>query len=114
MPRWQRAYIIATCAIIGFAFAYAACDWGQWPKLVYLPVPAAFTFAPPSQAITISYWGILAWGAGGAASGAITGVILVRIASRPWPDRVLRLFGAWAITAILVTGFYYTWNAWPW
>ena len=25
MPRWQRAYVLATCALIGGAFAYAAC-----------------------------------------------------------------------------------------
>jgi hypothetical protein len=114
MPRWQRAYIIATCAIIGFAFAYAACDWGQWTKLVYLPTTGELTLAPPPGAITIPYWGMLAWGAGGAATGAVIAVILVRIAARPWPDRVLGLFGAWAITAILLAGSYYTWSLWPW
>lgn len=114
MPRWQRGYIIAACAIIGFAFAYAACDWGQWPKLVYLPITGELTMSPPSGAITIAYWGTLLWGVGGAACGALAGVLLVRIVHRPWPDRVLGLFGAWAITAILLAGGYYTWSLWPW
>src|SRR3954468_17516476 len=76
MPRWQRGYIIATCAIIGFAFAYAACDWGQWPKLVYLPITGELTMSPPTGAISIVYWGSLLWGLGGAACGALVGVLL--------------------------------------
>jgi hypothetical protein len=114
MQRWQRAYVIATCAIIGGAFAYAACDWGRWPKLVYLPFTGEFTLTPPPGAISIMYWGLLAWGLGGAACGALIGALLVAIVRRPWPDRALQLFGAWAITAILLTGLYYTWNLWPW
>jgi hypothetical protein len=112
--RWQRAYVIATCAIIGGAFAYAACDWGQWPKLVYLPVTGELTFSPPPGAITIAYWGMLLWALGGAACGALAGAVLVRLVRRPWSDRALQLFGAWAITAVLLTGLYYTWNLWPW
>jgi hypothetical protein len=33
---------------------------------------------------------------------------------KPWPERTLQLFGAWAITAIVLAGSYYTWNLWPW
>jgi hypothetical protein len=114
MVRWQRAYVIATCAIIGGAFAYAACDWGQWPKLVYLPISGELTMSPPPGAIAITYWGMLLWGLGGAACGALVGAGLVRAVRRPWSDRTLQLFGAWAITAVLLTGLYYTWNLWPW
>jgi hypothetical protein len=114
MPRWQRAYVIATSAIIGAAFAYAACDWGQWPKLIYLPVTGEFTMSPPPGAITIVYWGVLAWGVGGAVTGALVGAVLVRLFPKSWPERALQLFGAWAITAVLLTGLYYTWSLWPW
>jgi hypothetical protein len=114
MPRWQRAYVIATCAIIAGAFAYAACDWGQWPRLAYRPLTGELTLHAPAGAITITYLGVVAWGLGGAAVGALVGVMLCAIAKRPWPDRALHLFGAWAITAILLTGSYYTWNLWPW
>jgi hypothetical protein len=114
MPRWQRAYVIATCAIIAGAFAYAACDWGQWPKLVYLPVTGDFTMSPPPGAITVVFWGVFAWGVGGAATGALVGALLVRLFPRSWPERALQLFGAWAITAVLLTGLYYTWSLWPW
>ena len=115
MPRWQRAYVIAMCAIIGAAFAYAACDWGQWPKLVYAPLSGELMTKPPANAITIVYLGVVAWGLGGAAIGAIVGGILCALTkTKPWPERALQLFGAWAITGIVLAGSYYTWSLWPW
>lgn len=114
MPAWQRAYIIATCAIIGGAFAYAANDWGHWPKLIYRPLTGDLAMSAPPGAITIGYFGIIAWGLGGAAVGSLVGAMLCAIVKKPWPDRVLHLFGAWSITAIVLAGSYYTWNLWPW
>jgi hypothetical protein len=114
MPRWQRAYVIATCAIIGGAFAYAACDWGQWPRLTYLPVTGELTMSPPAGAVAIPFWGVVLWGLGGAVTGVLVGALLVRLFPKSWPARALQLFGAWAITAVLLTGLYYTWSLWPW
>ena len=113
MSRANRAYVIAMCALIGGAFAYAACEWGRWPRLTYLPLSGELTFAPTTQ-VSIQYFGIVAWGLGGAICGAGVGAILCRIAPRTWPDRILHLFGAWAITAILLAGGYFTWTLWPW
>jgi hypothetical protein len=114
MPRWQRAYVIAACAVIGGAFAYAACDWGQWPRLAYLPLSGELTFHAPAGAIAITYPGVVAWGLGGAACGALVGAALCAIVRKAWPERALLLVGAWAITAILLAGAYYTWSLWPW
>ena len=47
-------------------------------------------------------------------SGALAGALLSKIFPRPWSDLVLRLFGAWAITAVLLAGGYFTWSLWPW
>lgn len=113
MPRDQRAYLIAMCAIIGAAFAYAACEWGHWPRITYLPLRGEFTLES-SPAISIVYLGIVAWGLGGLVGGALVGAVLSKIFPRRWPDLVLRLFGAWAITAILLSGSYFTWSLWPW
>ena len=113
-PRWQRAFVIACCALIGGAFAYAACDWGRWPVLSYLPQIGELTFSPPPGAIAITYLGVVAWGLGGLACGALVGALLCTIAKRPWSPRMLQRFGAWAITAILLAGAYYTWNLGPW
>jgi hypothetical protein len=114
MPRWQRAYVVATCALIGAAFAYAACDWGHWPTLIYLPLRGELTLAPPDGAIAISYLGDVAWGLGGLTAGALVGALLCAITRKPWPDRALQLFGAWALTALVLTGSYFTWSLWPW
>jgi hypothetical protein len=114
VPRWQRAYAIATCALIGAAFAYAACDWAHWPRLTLLPLSGAWTTSPPPNAIAISYLGTVLWGAGGLAAGALAGAGLCRIARAPLSDRMLLLLGAWAISANLLVGAYYTWSVWPW
>jgi hypothetical protein len=113
MSRAHRAYVIAMCAIIGGAFAYAACDWGHWPHLIYLPLSDRVVLEP-TAAIAIHYFGLVAWGAGGACVGAVIGGILCRAVPRTWPPRVYQLFGAWAITAIVLAGGYFTWNLWPW
>jgi len=113
MPRDQRAYVIAMCAIIGAAFAYAACEWGSWPRLTYLPLRGEVTLGG-GGAITIVYLGIVAWGVGGLVCGALVGAILCRLAPRPWTERTLHLFGAWAIAALLLAGGYFTWSLWPW
>ena len=73
-----------------------------------------FTLHPPAGALAITYLGSVAWALGGAACGLIVGAALCALVKHPWPDRWLRLFGAWAITAILLAGSYETWNLWPW
>jgi hypothetical protein len=114
MPIAQRAYVIATCAIIGGAFAYAASAWGDWPRLRYVPLTGELTFSSSVPPTAIVYLGLVLWGLGGTLVGALVGAVLVRIFPRPWTDRTFHLFGAWAITAILLAGGYYTWSLWPW
>jgi hypothetical protein len=113
MIRWQRAYLIATCAIIGAAFAYAACDWGHWPELRYFPLQERASFGN-GPGISMPYAGIVLWGFGGLVVGALVGVALGRLVPRAWSARTLHLFGAWSITALVLAGTYYMWNLWPW
>ena len=113
MSRAHRAYVIAMCGAIGGAFAYAACDWGHWPHLVYLPLHGRLALASRSP-LAIHYLGLVAWGAGGACAGALVGALACRARRRTWPPAVYRLLGAWAITALLLAGGYFTWNLWPW
>jgi len=113
MSRAHRAYVIAMSAIIGGAFAYAACDWGRWPHLIYLPLEGRVVLATTST-VAIHYLGLVAWGLGGACTGAVLGAILCRVRPAPWPASVYRLLGAWAITAIVLAGGYFTWSLWPW
>ena len=113
MSRAHRAYVIAMCAIIGGAFAYAACDWGRWPHLIYLPLSGRVVLET-GAAVAIHYLGLVAWGAGGFCAGALVGATLCRVVPRPWSAQAYRLFGAWAITAIVLAGGYFTWSLWPW
>src|SRR6188474_1975324 len=94
MSRAHRAYVVAMCAVIGGAFAYAACDWGHWPHLIYSPLAGRFVMGP-TQAVAIHYVGLIAWGIGGACSGALVGAVLCRIWPRTWPAATYQLFGAW-------------------
>lgn len=114
MPRWQRAYAIATCALIGAALAYALCDWARWPRLTYLPLRGGVVMDAPADALSMNYLGVVAWGLGGAACGALVAALGARAWRRPLPPIVLQLLGAWAITAILLAGAYYTFSVWPW
>jgi hypothetical protein len=112
-PRWQRAYLIACCAIIGGAFAYWVPSWAEAPILAYLPIERAWTFSPPAHTVAMVYVGLLLWGAAGALVGALVGAASARLWRRPLSAAALRLFGAWAFSAIVLTGWYYTWALWP-
>lgn len=114
MPRGQRAYVIATCAIIAAMFAYAAAAWGDWPRLRYVPLSGEWTFSSSTPPTAMAYWGLVLWGIGGAACGALVGATVIRMVPRVWTDRTLHLLGAWTITAILLAGGYFTWSLWPW
>ncbi len=111
MPRWQRGYIIAMCAIIGAAFAYAACDWARWPRLTYMPLRGEWALSSSPAATAITYPGVVAWGLGGLATGALVGALVCRFRIS---ERLIALLGAWAITAVLLAGAYETWSVWPW
>ena len=113
MSRAHRAYVIAMCAVIGGAFAYAACDWGRWPHLTYHPLTGAWALGSTSP-LAVHYPGLVAWGLGGACAGALVGAVACALAPRPWPAQLYRLLGAWALTAIALAGGYFTWTLWPW
>lgn len=110
-PRWQRAYVIATCAIIGAAFAYAACDWARWPRVTYLAVRGEWSLTSMPAPTAVTYLGVVLWGLGGLAVGALAGSFLCRLKIS---ERFIILLGAWAITAVLLAGAYDTWSVWPW
>ena len=115
MPRYQRAFVIVVCALIGASFAYAACDWGQWPRAAYLPLTGELTFHPAMGSVMMLYVGIIAWGVGGAACGVLVGTAVCAVRKKPVPEQLLQVAGAWAIAAIVLAGGYYTWLlVFPW
>lgn len=114
MPRWQLRYAIACCAIIGWSTAYALASWNRWTRLFYDPITRDFTWrATAPSPLPIDYWGLVAWGAGGAVAGAAVALAASRLHRRALPQPVLVLLGAWALTAFLYAGTYFTWSLWP-
>ncbi len=114
MPAWQRTYLVACSAVIGFALAYALCDYASWPRAVYAPLEGAVRLErPPIGRNEVSYLGVVAWGAGGALLAALAAFAFARLVRRPLSSRALRILGAWAVTAVLLAGAFHTWSLWP-
>ena len=114
MPTWQRRYVVACAAVVGFCLAYAACDYAEWSRLAYLPHERSWTWiAGPPGAAASTYLGTALWGVCGAvvAGGAVW--LAARVVRRGLSSRWLDLAGAWAGAAFLFAGAYYTWNLWP-
>ena len=113
MPRWQRAYLTLCAAIVGFALAYFACDFGRWTRLLYDPWQRAWHWSDAPGPHDMVYFGTILWGLAGAAlvggaSWLICGRVRHELGSR-WN----LLPAAWALTAFAFTGLYYTWNLRP-
>ncbi len=114
MPAWQRTYLVACSAVIGFALAYALCDFAGWPRAIYAPLEGAVRLErPPVGKNEVSYLGVVAWGAGGALVAGLLAFALSRALRRPLSSRLCRLLGAWALTAVLLAGAFHTWSLWP-
>jgi hypothetical protein len=115
MPRWQRAYVCATCAVIGFILAYVLCDFGTWPRLIHYPYDGSFDVAPGPQGgrVGMAYVGMFLWGIGGGLVGGGIGAAVTLVWRRPLPQQAFGLLAAWTLTAFFLGGTYYTWNLWP-
>jgi hypothetical protein len=114
VPTWQRIYLAACCAVIGFGAAYALCEYGAWPRLAYDPVAGSLYVArPPLGQVPIGFFGLVAWGVGGAAVAGGGALLAAAALRRPIGDRWLRLLGAWALTVAALCGLFETWNLWP-
>lgn len=114
MPAWQRTYLVACAAVIGFALAYALCDYAGWPRAVYAPVEGSLRLEPPPIGRNeVGYLGMVAWGAGGALVAGLAALAVARSLGRPLASRSLRIVGAWALTAVLLSGAFHTWSLWP-
>ena len=114
VPRWQRTYLIACCAVIGFAVASSLSEYAQWPRVVIAPVAGeARLDRPPIARLELGYVGLVLWGAGGAVVGGGAAALLAALRPRPLNDRALRILGGWALTAVALAGAFFTWSLWP-
>ncbi len=114
VPRWQRIYLTSCAAAICFCLAYLASDFGQWPRLTYFPYEGVWRwFRTPPGTVPMNYVGTFMWGVVGLAAGATLGFFGCRLCQGSLSDRVLRMWGGWALSAFVFVGLYFTWNLWP-
>ncbi|HTM21456.1 MAG TPA: hypothetical protein VL172_13140 [Kofleriaceae bacterium] len=113
MPRWQRSYLVLCAAVIGFALAYFACDFGGWTRLAYDPWARSWRWTDRPTPFDSLYWGTILWGLAGAAAFAAVAWLACRRAGRELSARWNLLAAAWALTAFAFIGLYFTWNLWP-
>jgi hypothetical protein len=104
VPPSQRRYAIVCCAIVGWCLAYALASWSRWTRLMYDPLAREWSFSTrTSGPVPIDYWGLVAWGIGGAVVGVALALIGSALWRRPLPRLVQGLLGAWA----------FMWTLWP-
>lgn len=114
MPTWQRGYLTACVAVIAGALTYVLCDFGAWPKWIYLPYDRSWIVAARSPDASGSvYLGMIAWGLLGTVVGGGLAWVGLGVRTKPVGRRLLRLSGAWAITAFAFGAVYFTWSLWP-
>ncbi len=101
-------------ALAGGALAYLLCDFGKWPMLMYEVYGREWLVAskPPAPSVMV-YPGMMLWGFCGAMTSAALGVAVGQRRRKALSEATLRLAGAWAITAVLVTALYFLWGLWP-
>lgn len=116
--KWQFGYLAACAAVVFGSLAYFLCDFGAWPRLMYLPYEREWIVAsalPSSSAMV--YPGMLVWGAAGAFFGAaatlVVGIVRNRGGERPLRPATLHLWAAWSLTAFSFTALYFFWGLWP-
>ena len=114
IPRWQRAHLTACAFLITYALTYVAVDYLGLPRPVYQPHLRRFVVTSNRPGpLEMGYVGGWAWALGLAL--VVAGVLALALGRRRAPvgSRALGLATAWAITALLVAGAYYTWHNWP-
>lgn len=113
MPTWQRRFLIACAAVIGYCVGYVVCDFGELQKLTYDPIERSWLFTAQPTSMSMAYPGMVLWGLGGAVVAGGLMYVASRVVDREMPGQVDSLMGAWALTAFGYAGVYYTWGLWP-
>ncbi|MSP58963.1 MAG: hypothetical protein EXR72_01250 [Myxococcales bacterium] len=105
-----RAYLAACAAAVGFALGYALPVYAHLQNLYYDPIARQLLVGAWPGPVPMGYLGQILYGLGA----ALIAVGIIRVVVRRAPSAtVIALAGAWALTAIVLVGAYFTWNNWP-
>ena len=112
----ERAYLVGTGAMIGFALAYALPSVAGLPLVIYEPLAHRFSLGLPAGGVTLGYFGQVLWGLLGGLLGSLLGAGMGFGAARrgrSLTEATSILAAAWALTALALVGAYFTWLNWP-
>ena len=112
MERAERVYFVVCAALIGFALAYALPSYAHFRNYFYDPIAHRWLWTNTPGPVPMGYYGLQVWGLSGALFSAGIASLATRF-MRPASERGHILWGAWALTALLIVLAYFTWNNWP-
>jgi hypothetical protein len=107
-----RVYFVSCAALIGFAICYALPIYAHLPLHYYDGVAHRWLWTAAAGPLPMGYYGEQAWGIAGALLCAGIASVITRL-MKPPSERAYVLWGAWALTALVVVLGYFTWNNWP-
>jgi hypothetical protein len=114
VPTWQRAYACACAGVIGWCLVYWLADYAKLPRAFQDPASGAWRLvAEPPASSWSGYVGLWLWGLCGGAVATLTALAALRLRRTPLTDRTLALWLAWAATAFLFVGVWFTWHNRP-
>jgi hypothetical protein len=107
-----RIYFVVCAAAIGFALAYALPLYAHLAHHYYDPIAHRWIWTANPGPVPMGYYGqqLFAW-AGALLAAGIASVVTCFLG--PPSERAQLLWGAWALTALVVVLGYFTWNNWP-
>lgn len=114
MPTWQRTYVAVCAGVVAFCLIYVAVDYAHLPHLFYYQLERVWRFEARGQgSLPSGYVGLWAWALVAGVAAAVVAAALTRLRPRPLGEGALTLALAWAGTAFVIAGAYFTWNNWP-
>ncbi|HJZ86530.1 MAG TPA: hypothetical protein VKN99_15220 [Polyangia bacterium] len=110
----MRRYFAVCGGIIGWALGVLVPAYGRWPAPTYDPAARRWFVSRFPGPLPIGYYGLVLYGL----AGALVGAGLARALRRPGrraegSEASIWLGAAWALTALVVVGAYYTFQLWP-
>jgi hypothetical protein len=113
MPRWQRVYLTACAGVIGHCLGYTLADYAHLPRVFHVQLERRFVVAEHLSGAPSGYVGLWLWALAAGVAAAGTTWLATRVARRPMGTQGLGLAMAWALTAFVGAGAYFTWHNWP-
>ena len=102
-------YFAVCGGLTGWALGVLVPSYARWPTPFYDPAARRWLLARTAGPLPIGYYGLVLYGVAFALIGAAVG----RLAGRRAQSESIWLGAAWAMTAVVVTCAYYTFQLWP-